>query len=803
MGLLRLFFKKNPTELSAIDKRLTQSGNVFMMLFGAVGMVGVIGASTMTVMKGPVKTMSEVTKRTVAENNMIASGKLALIASASQANSDCDGDLTLEPIEPGASMSGFTGGGLLPSVIGTSKTDPWGTDYVYCAWNHGTSLSGNGCGSGLLNGSSAADDYVLAIVSAGPDRMFDTTCNAYVDSTTDLVIKQSGADDLILGYTYAEASAASGGLWNLSDPNTASIQKDLIVQDSGGVDTFALNSATGDLTLGSGATGSFPNVNVDVITSYSGTNIEFSNPITGSLGTLSIVGPINADSDFTTAGDLIGVNVTASGTVQGDALQSTGSLDVVGMSTLADTTITSLSALDGTLELTSNLDTNGISATTLTTSGNVVLGSNVTNTVNIAGSTSIGDDLNISGSVNVGTNLDVTGTSNLSSLDVSGQTNLVGLAVTNTIDAVSGVKLGTGVICDASNEGTISYNDTDKKLYICDGINWTGVGTEFDWVPSSWSACSNTCGSGVQNRTVVCRNTGGLTVADSFCSNAKPPLSQSCYATSGCTTDWQYGTWGGCSATPNWSSYGSFGSCSNSCGSGTQTRYRTCQNTTGIRTRTATCLRSDGVFVDNSQCTTTPNTTMSCTENCSGSNSDSQSCYGTSGCSYNWQYGSWSSCSASPTWGSWSSYSSCSASCGTGTRCRSRTCFNTSGVRTRSATCRRSDGAAVSSTFCSGSPYVSQSCSVSCSGSSSDCTSCSNGPCMGTTGGGSCTQSCDTGLADPEWANCGSPSSGCYTWSHWGTGSFGPACGSGSSVTNRTYSSLNGQVIGFQCYGPL
>ena len=110
MGLLRLFFKKKPTKLSAIDKHLTQSGNVFMMLFGAVGMVGVIGASTMTVMKGPVKTMSEVTKRTVAENNMIASGKLALIASASQANSDCDSDLTLEPIEPGASISGFTPG---------------------------------------------------------------------------------------------------------------------------------------------------------------------------------------------------------------------------------------------------------------------------------------------------------------------------------------------------------------------------------------------------------------------------------------------------------------------------------------------------------------------------------------------------------------------------------------------------------------------------------------------------------------------------------------------------------------------
>lgn len=38
-----------------------QSGNIFFMLFGAVGLVGVVGAATTTIMKGPVRSMSEVT----------------------------------------------------------------------------------------------------------------------------------------------------------------------------------------------------------------------------------------------------------------------------------------------------------------------------------------------------------------------------------------------------------------------------------------------------------------------------------------------------------------------------------------------------------------------------------------------------------------------------------------------------------------------------------------------------------------------------------------------------------------------
>lgn len=80
-------------------RRARQSGNVMLALFAAVGAVGVIGATGMNVIKGPVRSMHHVTQKTIAENSMVASTKLAVMATANQPNNgDCDGDNTIEPI---------------------------------------------------------------------------------------------------------------------------------------------------------------------------------------------------------------------------------------------------------------------------------------------------------------------------------------------------------------------------------------------------------------------------------------------------------------------------------------------------------------------------------------------------------------------------------------------------------------------------------------------------------------------------------------------------------------------------------
>lgn len=224
-----------------------------------MALVGAVGAASMQVMKGPVRAMSEVTKRTIAENNMIASTKLAIIsASAQTPTGDCDSDGFIEPIEPDDPLTGAypPGGGYLPSTIGAALADPWSTRFGYCSWDHGTDVAK--CGGTkplLLAGGPVDNQYAIAVISAGPDHVFQTNCNAYVDTTpaddqpdVALITKGAGSDDIVLGYTYAEANNIGGGLWQLKDGDNskATIGKDIEVRNAADTETiFGLDRATG------------------------------------------------------------------------------------------------------------------------------------------------------------------------------------------------------------------------------------------------------------------------------------------------------------------------------------------------------------------------------------------------------------------------------------------------------------------------------------------------------------------------------------------------------------------------------
>ena len=50
----------------------------------------------------------------------------------------------------------------------------------------------------------------------------------------------------------------------------------------------------------------------------------------------------------------------------------------------------------------------------------------------------------------------------------------------------------------------------------------------YSWVQGGFGSCSASCGGGTQTQSVTCRRNDGVDVADSFCSGAKPPTSQSC-----------------------------------------------------------------------------------------------------------------------------------------------------------------------------------------------------------------------------------------------------------------------------------
>ncbi len=218
------------------------------MLFASVALVGAFGVGASNTMKGLVASMSDVTRKSIAEEKMMGGARLAVqSATALQTHSgDCDLDSMIEPLpfRSAGAAPHPAGGGYIPLDIGATLTDPWGTAYGYCVWDPGTAVAHAGCGGAganrLAGSTTTSTNYpVVAVISAGKDRIFSTTCNAFVDTSpadgnpdTPLIVRANGGDDIVLEYTYSDANGLSGDdLWRVKDtsPGIAAIDKNIAV----------------------------------------------------------------------------------------------------------------------------------------------------------------------------------------------------------------------------------------------------------------------------------------------------------------------------------------------------------------------------------------------------------------------------------------------------------------------------------------------------------------------------------------------------------------------------------------------
>lgn len=334
-----------------------QAGNIFFFLFGAVAVAGVLGVSIQNYVMGPLKSATMVNKRNVADTEMQLSLRtMAIAAAQNQTEPDCDSDGFIEPIpytDAGANPHP-AGGGVLPSTIGGAKRDPWGSDYGYCVWDHGPLVDDPLCGNAAqlrLPGTNSNQWEVIAIISAGPDRQFQTNCNEWADLNMDtqpdtpLLNKPAGSDDLSYAWNYQEASGSGGGLWTLDpgDPDEAEIQKNLSVKDSGGTQQLGFDTTAKTLTIGAGGAGEFPTVRTDYIGLMTLTNpsielldaIGFA-PEDSSGSTFYARNPTGDSLQITPTanGSTIGLNVTSSGAV---AIGATSSYDARNILTLSGT----------------------------------------------------------------------------------------------------------------------------------------------------------------------------------------------------------------------------------------------------------------------------------------------------------------------------------------------------------------------------------------------------------------------------------------------------------------------------------
>jgi alpha-tubulin suppressor-like RCC1 family protein len=226
------------------------AGNVFFALFAAVGMVGAVGYGFNTVIKGPISGMTEVTRRTVAENTVITASRLAIVGATTQQtlNGDCDADGAVEPMpyrDAGASPKP-AGGGYLPTGLLPDTIDPWKSEYGYCVWDTGSLSVPDAvvaCGGATprrLRGAPNGTQASIAIISAGRNKTFETSCAAYnpASPTAALVTKPAGSDDVVLSYTYAEANDLGNGLWKphtnpAKTATTSTTEKNIQVEGAG------------------------------------------------------------------------------------------------------------------------------------------------------------------------------------------------------------------------------------------------------------------------------------------------------------------------------------------------------------------------------------------------------------------------------------------------------------------------------------------------------------------------------------------------------------------------------------------
>lgn len=233
---------KIPSAASSSGKN--ERGNVFFALFGAVAIVGVLGAGIMATMRGPLSTMVEVNRREQAKAEMRVAANLILASVGADECGDADGYTEAPPMDT-AGTHKPSGGGVIPGSIGATKTDPWGNPYGYCVWNHGPDPAGQtGC-AGTLNGHTSANNIAIAVISSGADGVFQTSCHNHGDGDDYLRPDMGGGDDIAEPMTYNQAIASTGGLWTAVGTTGASIDRDITVTGVG-TSTF-----TGAVEVGS------------------------------------------------------------------------------------------------------------------------------------------------------------------------------------------------------------------------------------------------------------------------------------------------------------------------------------------------------------------------------------------------------------------------------------------------------------------------------------------------------------------------------------------------------------------------
>lgn len=177
-----------------------------MTAFFALGVFGVLSMIAYSAY-GNVTRSNALSQARSMSANLLDLAVAALTAESKDLDSDGQPEAPAMRAADGVSNCSGTMAGancFIPATSGAPKTDAWGTQIRYCAWDNGAANTAtNRITDGNDTPAATQNSVVFAVVSAGVDKVFQTTCadakadtrkgdDGYRRITVFLVVKGNG-----------------------------------------------------------------------------------------------------------------------------------------------------------------------------------------------------------------------------------------------------------------------------------------------------------------------------------------------------------------------------------------------------------------------------------------------------------------------------------------------------------------------------------------------------------------------------------------------------------------------------------
>jgi hypothetical protein len=138
------------------------------------------------------------------------------LATEAAAAGDADSDGVTEPV---AGSLALNDGWEVPASSGAPKADTWGSKLQYCAWDNG---SVNASGGRLTGANPAtASSLQFALVSAGPDKTFNTSCAQVLANYLAGASATANGDDGVRTMSVSQLNQGVGGTYYYGDAVTS------------------------------------------------------------------------------------------------------------------------------------------------------------------------------------------------------------------------------------------------------------------------------------------------------------------------------------------------------------------------------------------------------------------------------------------------------------------------------------------------------------------------------------------------------------------------------------------------------